>query len=90
MFGFVFQEATLLGWRTLIDNVALPLEVLHLSKRERRSRAQDLLELVGLQGFERHYPDQVSGGMQQRASIARALSFRPSVLLMDEPPEHST
>lgn len=83
--GFVFQEATLLGWRTLIDNVALPLEVLREPKSVRHERAGYLLDLVGLAGFENHYPDQVSGGMQQRASIARALSFSPSVLLMDEP-----
>lgn len=83
--GFVFQEATLLGWRSLLDNVALPLQVLKQPKALRVDRARELLDLVGLSGFEQHYPDQVSGGMQQRASIARALSFGPAVLLMDEP-----
>lgn len=84
-FGFVFQEATLLEWRTLLGNVVLPLEVLHVDRAAQLSRGRELLRLVGLQDFEHHYPDQVSGGMQQRAAIARALSFDPSVLLMDEP-----
>ena len=83
--GFVFQEATLLGWRNMLDNVALPLEVLREPRSARHERSRYLLDLVGLGGFENHFPDQVSGGMQQRASIARALSFSPSVLLMDEP-----
>ena len=84
-FGFVFQEATLLAWRTLRDNVTLPLEVLGRPRQERQRRAEELLRLVGLEEFADHYPDQVSGGMQQRCSIARALSFQPGVLLMDEP-----
>ncbi|MFG1954852.1 ABC transporter ATP-binding protein [Micromonospora sp. NPDC048830] len=84
-YGFVFQEATLLSWRTLLANVTMPLEVLGVGKAERRERGRQLLELVGLGDFLGHYPDQVSGGMQQRCSIARALSFQPGVLLMDEP-----
>ena len=84
-FGFVFQEATLLAWRSLLDNVAVPLQVLRTPKPQREARARELLDLVGLADFADHYPDQVSGGMQQRCSIARALSFQPGVLLMDEP-----
>ncbi len=81
--GFVFQDPALLGWRTVIANIMLPLEV--MGRPEEEPYARELLELVGLMGFENHYPDELSGGMQQRASIARALSFNPSYLLMDEP-----
>lgn len=84
-FGHVFQEATLLSWRNLLDNIVLPLKVLKVPTRETRVRGEELLDLVGLTEFASHFPDQVSGGMQQRAAIARALSFDPSVLLMDEP-----
>ncbi len=84
-YGFVPQAATLYDWRTVIKNVELPLEIMSLSKAERQKRASELLALVGLSEFHEKYPWQLSGGMQQRVSIARALSFKPSILLMDEP-----
>lgn len=83
--GIVFQKPTLLNWRKVIDNVLLPIEILKLPTEEYRSKALDLLKLVKLGGFEEKYPHELSGGMQQRASISRALIFDPKLILMDEP-----
>jgi NitT/TauT family transport system ATP-binding protein len=84
-YGMVFQEATLMDWRTVEKNVSLPLEMMGWDRAARRDRVRELLELVELTGFESHYPWQLSGGMQQRVAIARALTFKPSLILMDEP-----
>ncbi|MGE0717129.1 MAG: ABC transporter ATP-binding protein [Alphaproteobacteria bacterium] len=83
--GMVFQQALLLKWRRIIDNVMLPAEILGLPSKASRERARDLLAMVGLKGFEDKYPYELSGGMQQRTAIARALVHDPKLVLMDEP-----
>jgi NitT/TauT family transport system ATP-binding protein len=84
-YGMVFQAPVLFEWRTVEDNVKLPLEILGRSAEDRAARAREMLDLVELGEFAKHYPYQLSGGMQQRVAIARALSFEPAILLMDEP-----
>src|ERR1700728_646986 len=84
-YGYIFQAPALYPWRTIERNVMLPLEIMGFDAKERRARMEQYLALVNLSGFERKFPWQLSGGMQQRASIARALSFDPALLLMDEP-----
>lgn len=83
--GIIFQQANLLPWRTLIQNIYFPLEIMGKNIKEYKDKVHDLIKSVGLEGFENHHPRELSGGMQQRASIIRAYSFDPQVLLMDEP-----
>ncbi len=84
-YGYVFQHAGLYPWRTIAGNIKLPLEIMDFPKAERDARVAEVLKLVDLEGFEQKFPWQLSGGMQQRASIARALAFHADILLMDEP-----
>jgi NitT/TauT family transport system ATP-binding protein len=84
-YGMCFQAPVLFEWRSVLNNIELPLEIMRVPKAERSAKAREMLKLVELAKFEKHYPWQLSGGMQQRVAIARALALRPELLLMDEP-----
>ncbi|WP_210589155.1 ABC transporter ATP-binding protein [Streptomyces sp. GESEQ-35] len=83
--GYITQDSNLFPWFTVLENVMMPLEIRKVPKRERAERAREWIKIVGLDGFENHYPRQLSGGMQKRCSIARTMVYEPEVLLMDEP-----
>ena len=83
--GFVFQQANLMPWRKVLENITLPLELQNVPSEEAQQKAQELVEVMGLQGFEQSYPAELSGGMAQRVAIARALIMDPDLLLLDEP-----
>jgi NitT/TauT family transport system ATP-binding protein len=83
--GVVFQEESTFPWRTTLENVAFPLEVAGMAKAEREAKARKFIQLVGLEGFENHYPAQLSGGMKQRTAVARTLAYEPRIMLLDEP-----
>ena len=83
--GMIFQEESTFPWRSVVDNVAFPLEVAGMAKAERLEKARHFIDMVGLDGFERRYPAELSGGMRQRVSMARTLASEPKILLMDEP-----
>src|SRR5699024_3710037 len=83
--GYITQQHNLLEWRTLEDNVAVELQIAGVPKRERQERVQAMIDLVGLKGFEKSFPSQLSGGMRKRATLARTLIYSPETILMDEP-----
>jgi NitT/TauT family transport system ATP-binding protein len=83
--GMVFQEESIFPWRNTLENVAFPLEVAGIGKAEREEIARGFIKLVGLEGFESHYPAQLSGGMKQRTAVARTLAYKPQIMLLDEP-----
>jgi NitT/TauT family transport system ATP-binding protein len=83
--GYITQDSNLFPWATVLENVLMPLSIRRVPKKERMQRAKDWIDIVGLSGFENHYPRQLSGGMQKRCSIARTMVYEPEVLLMDEP-----